>query len=148
MVDGGGDGDGCISIVPEKVLHKQLFRRLFGKNSVLRVLRVQQPPEEIALADGADIGSVPCDDGNGGVAMPPHFFQTLTKREIVIQIGHAVFWRQEISDVHTHTSLHFLFWQRCAGICKFTITDFYLGMMNKFLNCIAREKKLYKGQKL
>ena len=51
---------------------------------------VQEPPEEIPLADGAQILSAAGDDGNGGIAVVTHFFQPLPEGVVIVQIGDTV----------------------------------------------------------
>ena len=64
------------------------------------IVGVQQSPEEISLADSAHIPAVPGDDGDGGIAVVPHLFQSLTEGAVIVQIGDAVLREQKISYVH------------------------------------------------
>ena len=80
--------------------HRQPLQILHGADlSVLRDL-VEQLPEEISLADGADIFTGPGDHGNGRVAVITHFLKTLAEGTVLVEIRDAIFGEQKISNVH------------------------------------------------
>ena len=95
-----GDADGEVLGFPENVPYLELLQILHGAGPLALSLVSDEPPEEIPLADGADVLSVPADDGDGGVAMVPHLFQSLPERVVVIEVRDAFFGKQEISDIH------------------------------------------------
>ena len=64
----------------------------------------EHPPEKIPLADCADILAGPSDDGDGGISVVAHLFQSLAEGVVVVQIGNAAFGEQKVSDIHSFSS--------------------------------------------
>jgi len=99
-----GDGNGGIIVVPQDIPHPQLLQILHGTGKGVILPLIQEAPEKVALADGADIMAAPGDDRSGCVSMVPHLFQPLAEGAVIIQIGDTVLGEQKISNVHFNAS--------------------------------------------
>ena len=95
-----GDPDGRIAVAPQNVPDLQPLHVLHGVGSQGLAVLGQELPEEIPLTDCTDIFPIPADDGDGGIAVVPHLFQSLTEGAVIVQIGDAVLREQKISYVH------------------------------------------------
>ena len=87
--------DGRIAVAPQNVPDLQPLHVLHGVGSQGLAVLGQELPEEIPLADCTDIFPIPADDGDGGIAVVPHLFQSLTEGAVIVQIGDAVLWGAE-----------------------------------------------------
>ena len=100
LFHGDGDPDGRIAVAPQNVPDLQPLHVLHGVGSQGLAVLGQELPEEIPLTDCTDIFPIPADDGDGGIAVVPHLFQSLTEGAVIVQIGDAVLREQKISYVH------------------------------------------------
>ena len=63
--------------------------------------------EEVALADRAHILAGAGDDGNGRIAVGPHFLKALPEGAVVVQVGHIALGNQKIGNIHCDDSSPF-----------------------------------------
>lgn len=69
-----------------------------GDGDIFRLLKIQvvllfQGPQQVALGERAHIIPFSVENGDGGIAVKFHFFQSLTNGKIVVNIRHLAFRR-------------------------------------------------------
>ena len=111
---GCGDADTGISVRMEDLPHGKGFQIPHGALENGGMFGIEQPPEEIALADSADVPTVPGDDRDDLITVVAHFFQSLSEGTVVIKESCTILGEKKISYVQ----FTFLFLRRrkAAGV--------------------------------
>lgn len=100
FIHGDGDTDRGIGVLTEDIPDPQLLHVFHGVYSDGLRSGLQKMPEKVSFADSSDVFAASGDYGDGGVAIPAHFFKSLPEGIVIIQISNFVFGEKEIGDIH------------------------------------------------
>lgn len=93
--DGGGNTHGR-GAIRDDLVDARLFQI-----ALLQTAHAHDVPEEVSLADAAEILPLTGDDGNRGIAVPPKFFHALAKTAPLGQVSNAAFRNEKKCNIHT-----------------------------------------------